>query len=159
MRPVTQLLVLVAVLALGCSAAAQARTVTVTHGVVPAPAYLDGGDPGPSAGDVRVFQFAGASDGVDVQLDVLMTTTSSGTPDAGLERRITKLVFTFADPADQIIVEGVARYPLEGATIELGNSVVRPVIGGSGIYPGASGQAVSTQAADGTWTHVLHLES
>lgn len=153
------LLAAVALLVGACASAGPSTSVvTVRHGKVPAPVYLDNGDPGPSAGDLRIFQFAGtAPDDSPVQLDVLMETTASGTPEAGIERRITKIVFTFPDPADQIILEGTARYPLEGATVDVGQKTIRPITGGSGKYAFANGWAESTQAADGTWTHVLHI--
>ncbi|HEX5826176.1 MAG TPA: hypothetical protein VFY23_01535 [Candidatus Limnocylindrales bacterium] len=150
---------LVALLTAACADGTPVKSVeTVRHGPVPSPTYIDQGDAGPSAGDLRVFQLQGtAEDDSVVQLDVLMTTISSNTPDAGLERRVTQIVFTFADPDDQVILEGSARYPTEGSTVDVGQTAVRPIIGGSGKYRFANGWAESTQVADGSWTHVLHI--
>lgn len=157
--PLVVLAGLVAVLTAACADGTPVKSVeTVRHGPVSPPVYIDQGDAGPSAGDLRVFQIQGtAEDDSVVQLDVLMTTISSGTPEAGIERRVTQIVFTFANPDDQVILEGSARYPTEGSTVDVGQKTVRPIIGGSGKYRFANGWAESTQADDGSWTHVLHI--
>ena len=132
------------------------RTVTVNHPAAPAPAYLDLGDTGPSAGDVRLFHFDGTSGSQTVFLDTVMTTTgiAAGTTD---EYRDTRIIVTFANPADQLILEGVALYPGANSVIKPATTVTRPVIGGSGAYAGATGWCDSSHNADGTWTHVFHI--
>jgi hypothetical protein len=140
-----------------CGGSAGATTVTVSHGPVAAPVLVDGGDAGPSAGDVRYFSFSATSDGgAAVHFDSVMTTTGivEGSTD---EYRDTRILVTFANPADQLILEGMGVYPGEGSTLRVESSVTRPIIGGSGKYPGATGDVVSTHNADGTWTHTFHL--
>ena len=57
-----------------------------------------------------------------------------------VEQRITHLVFTFNDRKDQIIVAGVADYPVAGS--EFGTD--QPVVGrSSGARAYSSGQAVN----------------
>ncbi len=150
----TTLVILVT--ALGACSSSE-RTVTVNHGPAPTPVYLDLGDTGPSAGDVRLWSYdATSSDGQKVRSDVIMTTTGlvTGTTD---EYRDTHLVFTFANPADELIVEGVATYPGANSVLKPATTVSRSVIGGSGAYAGATGWCDSTHNADGTWTHVFHI--
>jgi hypothetical protein len=148
---------IVALVAIGCSGGSNGdKTVTVNHGPAPTPTYLDLGDTGPSAGDVRLFHFDGTSGTQAVYLDTIMTTTGivTGTTD---EYRDTRIVVTFANPADQLILEGVAVYPGANSVIKPATTVTRPVTGGSGAYAGATGWCDSTHNADGTWTHVFHL--
>ena len=133
------------------------RTVTVNHQATPTPVYLDLGDPGPSAGDMRTFSFsAPGPNNQTVQMDAVMITTGivAGSTDEYRDMRIT---FTFGSAADQLILQGVAVYPGEGSVLKPATTVSRSIIGGSGAYAGATGWCDSTHNADGTWTHVFHL--
>jgi hypothetical protein len=56
-------------------------------------------------------------------------------------------------------VGGAAEYPLDGATLPLPSTTVRPLLGGSGRYAGARGEVVTVHAADDTWTHTFHFTS
>jgi hypothetical protein len=134
------------------------RTVTVTHGPVTL-ALVDLGDTGASVGDMRIGELATDVEGKPGRLDAILTTTAVDSPEAGSEVRLGKLVFTFAESKDQIIVEGTSVYPSASATIKADSSTIRPIIGGSGIYAGASGWCESFHNADNTWRHVLHLSS
>ena len=140
-----------------CGGSSSERTVTVNHGAAPTPVYIDLGDTGASAGDVWLFSYdATSSDGQKVHSDVIMTTTGlvTGTTD---EYRDTRLVFTFASPSDELIVEGVAAYPGANSVLKPATTVNRAVIGGSGAYAGVTGWCDSTHNADGSWTHVFHV--
>ena len=77
--------------------------------------------------------------------------------DSNLERRATLLFFTFADRKDQIIAFGVADYTPSAPEFDAGQSVVRPVLGGTGKYMGARGQVTTTRSADGSYTQVFTL--
>jgi hypothetical protein len=141
----------------GEKAATAETTVTVHHAATPAPVYVDLGDSGPSVGDVRLFSYdATAADSQKVRVDVVMTTTGivAGTAD---EYRDTRIIFSFANPADQLILEGVAVYPGANSVLKPATTTIRPLIGGSGAYAGATGWVDSTHNADGTWTHVFHI--
>lgn len=143
----------------GCSADEDGRTVTVTHGEVPKPTLVDNDPPGASPGDVRIWHFDGRQvGGGEVRTDWTMTTTAVDAPREGEESRVATGVFTFATQRDQLILEGVAYYPGQGATVKTSSTVVRPIIGGSGVYAGATGWVASTHLDDGTWKHVFHIE-
>ncbi|MBI4884283.1 MAG: hypothetical protein HY826_09555 [Actinobacteria bacterium] len=141
----------------GCSD--DSRTVTVTHPEVEAPVYVDLGDEGPSVGDQRLFHFdAVADDGSTVLTDWVMTTTGVDVTEANVQSRTVTGVFSFGTDGDQLILEGVALYPGEGATLKVSSTTVRSIIGGSGKYAGASGWVESIHNADGTWQHTFHID-
>jgi hypothetical protein len=139
-----------------CSGGA-ATIVTFTHGAV-TPTTIVMGTDGGAVGAVRTFHAeAAADDGTSGTFDATMVTTSVDEA-AGLETRLTTIVFSMSDGADQLILSGSAVYPAAGSTIKTADSVIRPVIGGSGLWSGARGWAESTHEADGSWTHAFHLE-
>lgn len=132
-------------------------TVTVTHGKVPDPTYLDFGAAGDSVGDQRIWEFPGkTADGGDVTMDWLMTTT--GHPDAsGVENRMTTAVFSFGG-SDRLMVEGIGPYPTAGATVKVDATLERAIVGGTGKYAGAKGTVMTTHLPDGSWQHVLTID-
>jgi hypothetical protein len=131
-------------------------TVTVLHGAVTPTATIPGGPDG--IGTLRTFHAPVTVDGGGSgYFDSTMTTTSVDTA-AGTETRITTIIVTLNDGADQLILEGAATYPASGSTVKLASTVTRPIIGGSGAYSGARGWVESTRQADDTWTHVFHLQ-
>ncbi|CAN5536184.1 hypothetical protein BH10ACT2_BH10ACT2_14490 [soil metagenome] len=137
----------------------KAYTVTVTHPEVEAPTVIDLGDEGPSVGDVRLFHFdATADDGSVVSTDWVMTTTAVDTPEPGVQVRMVTGVFSFGNDGDQLILEGVALYPGESATLKVSSTTIRSLIGGSGKYEGASGWVESIHHDDGTWEHIFHID-
>ncbi len=150
------LFALSAVLVSACSGGA-ATIVTFTHGAV-TPTTIVLGTDGGAVGAVRTFHAeAAADDGASGTFDATMVTTSVDEA-AGLERRLTTIVFSVNDGADQLILSGSAVYPAAGSTIKTAATVVRPIIGGSGRWSGARGWAESTHEVDGSWTHAFHLE-
>ena len=93
------------------------------------------------------------------RLDATLTTTAIDVPAAGDERRISSLVFSFGqDGQHQVVVSGSAVYPAQGSTIATGDTTVRPIVGGSGRFDGASGSAVTRHLDDDTWVHDLKLD-
>lgn len=146
----------------GCSnddASTDGRTVTVSHPEVEPPTYIDNGDEGPSVGDVRLFHFDGvADDGTTVLTDWIMTTTGVDVTETGVQARLVTGVFAFGTDGDQLILEGTALYPGEGATLKVSSSTIRSITGGSGKYAGASGWVESTHLEDGSWQHTFHLD-
>lgn len=147
-----------AVAALAVAGCSGAKTVTVLHPAVTA-TTVDAGDPGQSVGDVRLFETPTTVEGGGAagRMDATLTTTAVNVPSAGEEIRIGVLVFSFANEADQVVVEGSSTYPAAGATIDPDTSTIRPIVGGSGTYAGARGWAESFHLADGSWKHVLHI--
>ena len=129
-------------------------TVTVYHQAVTPTAVIGSG-----LGTVRTFFIPTAVNGVAADgqyLAATLTTVVEGMP-GNQEVRASDLVFVFGDPADQLVVGGVGLYPAAGATIAPGTRIVRPVIGGSGRYAGAVGEAISTNLGANGWTHVFKI--
>lgn len=154
-----RLLLITAVAALGVSACSSdsGSTVVVSHGPVPAPTYLDLGDEGASPGDQRIWHFSGTSDGGDVVLDFVMTTTAIDAPETAVETRSTLGVFSFGN-GDSLLLQGVGVYPGEGATLKPSATLERAIIGGTGKYAGATGSVVSEHLPDDTWTHTFRID-
>jgi hypothetical protein len=159
---VGQMLLLVCLLA-GAPALATAGIMTdtpvfaVTHAATDT-SLVTAGSNGHRLGDMRVVSLAiRDAAGATGRLDSVLVTTAIDSPSPGDEVRIGQLVFTFADAADQIYVAGAAVYPAMGSTIKVASSVVRPILGGSGKYAGASGWCESEHLPDGSWRHTFHL--
>ena len=111
---------------------------------------------GHQLGDLRVTSAdTTTADGDPLgRLDATLTTTGIDIPTPGDEIRISTLVFSFDDEAgSQLVVSGSAEYPIDGPTIATGGTTVRPIVGGSGSFAGASGSAISTHLEDGDWVH------
>ncbi len=58
---------------------------------------------------------------------------------------------------NEIVVGGLSAYPLRGTGLVRGKSFVRPVLGGSGKYAGATGTVTSKQLAGGRYDQVFQL--
>jgi quercetin dioxygenase-like cupin family protein len=131
---------------------------TVAHGPVTTTLVTQGSD-GHRLGDLRVVSIETTdADGTPSgRIDATLITTAIDVPNPGDEIRISELVFSFGDEADQIVIGGSARYPAAGSTIEIDSSTVRPILGGSGAYAGARGWVVTTHLADDSWTHEFHV--
>jgi hypothetical protein len=108
----------------------------------------------------RIFQFdATGEDGGVVRTDWIMTTTGVDTPQKDVDSRVTLGVFTFdSELKDQLMLQGVAFYPDENATLKASSSTVRAIIGGTGKFSSASGWVESFHLDDGSWRHVFHVE-
>ena len=87
-----------------------------------------------------------------------MTTTGVDTPEVGVQARFVTGVFSFGHDGGQLILEGAALYPGEGATLKVSSSTIRSIVGGSGEYAGASGWVESIHSDDGTWKHIFHID-
>jgi quercetin dioxygenase-like cupin family protein len=134
--------------------------LSVYHGPVEV-TLSDADSDGHRLGDLRVTSVPTTdADGETVgRLDATLTTVAIDTPAVGDELRTSVLVFTF-DVADesQVVVQGSAHYPGQGATIATGDTTVRPIVGGSGRFAGVSGEAVTEHFEDGSWVHRLTFQ-
>jgi hypothetical protein len=163
-RTVTGLAVLFAsVFIAGCgthSGNQSTETFTVYEDA-PKMSLLDLGAPGNSLGDVYHFSAPLHSErGGPITGEVIGSKTLVKLPtdvNPNLERRATLLFFTFADGKDQIIAFGAADYTPSAPEFGAGQSVVRPVLGGTGKYMGARGQVTSTRSSDGSYAQVFTL--
>ena len=114
---------------------------------------------GTGIGTVRTFFIPIAVDGVAANGQYLtgtLTTFATNVQD-GLELRGSNLTYVFGAEANQLVVGGISLYPPAGATLAPGQRTVRPVIGGSGIYEGATGQVVSVNLGANGWTHTFRI--
>lgn len=129
-------------------------TVTVYHEPLTSTSVI-----GTGLGTVRTFFVPTAVNGKSADGQYLtgtLTTVAIGL-NGGEEVRASNLIFVFGNLDNQLIVGGGALYPPAGATLPPGTRVVRPVVGGSGIYAGAAGQAISTNLGADGWTHVFKI--
>ena len=135
------------------------QTVEFTHAEVDASqiTVLDSGLDGSSPGDERFFIVPATSPDGGL-LTGSLTVVAAGQPRPSEELRRSDLVFQFGAVEDQLVVGGVAVYEIEDPTLSLGKVVTRPIVGGAGVYAGASGWVDSTHNQDGTWVHVFHYK-
>ena len=137
--------------------AATESVFAVTHAATQTTLVTANSD-GHKLGDTRVVSLPTRDESGSVgRLDSILLTTGIDTPGPGDEVRIGHLVFSFGNASDQIYVAGAAIYPAKGSTIKVASSVVRPVLGGSGKYAGASGWCETEHLPDDTWRHTFHL--
>jgi len=136
------------------------QSLTISHGPVPTPTYIDLGAPGDSVGDQRIWQFDGqTNEQQNVVMDWVMTTTGQDNATSGMERRVTLAVFSIGkDVKNTILIQGVGLYPKAGSTLKSDAVLQRAVIGGTGKYAGAMGTVTSTHLSDNTWQHVISLK-
>jgi quercetin dioxygenase-like cupin family protein len=135
------------------------RSLTVTHGPVQTTLTTAGSD-GHQLGDLRVASLplqAEGEEGDVGRLDASLLTTSIDEPNAGDELRMSTLIFTLGEAADQVVVMGSGLYPAAGSTIAIDSVIVRPITGGSGRFAAASGWAETEHLADDTWRHTLYF--
>jgi len=135
------------------------QTVEFTHSEVIASqvTVLDSGLDGSSPGDERFFVVPATSPEGGL-LTGSLTVVAPDKPLASQELRRSDLVFQFGAVEDQLVVGGVAVYEIEDPTLALGKVVIRPILGGSGVYAGATGWVDTTHYKDGTWVHVFHYK-
>ena len=138
------------------AAAGKTEIVRVYHEAVQ-PTSIQGS----GVGAIRTFFIPMAVNGsaADNQyLSGTLTTLVEGMPN-GQELRASNLVFVFGDEANQLVVGGVSLYAPAGATLAPGQRTIRPVLGGSGTYEGATGQVVSTNLGANGWTHIFRIST
>lgn len=114
---------------------------------------------GSGLGTVRTFFAPIAVNGTsadDQYITGTLTTVAQGVAD-GLEVRTSNLAFVIGGEQNQLVVGGVSLYAPAGATIAAGARTIRPIIGGSGKYEGATGEVVSTNLGANGWTHVFRV--
>ena len=152
-------IILVAVSLFTASLSIADTKIIVTHPEVPPATFLDFGKPGQSIGDVRLWHFdAKADNGSKVTTDWIMTTTGL-VADQGMEYRITSAVFSFDDGTkDQLVIQGVAKYASDKATLKEATSTRRAITGGPGKFAGIGGWIETMHLSDGTWQHTLYIK-
>lgn len=158
-RPVIAALAVVLGLSLIGAAPAAAKerraVVTITHAPTSPTAVV-----GTGLGTVRTYYVPTKVDGkkspASGYMSGTLTTIATGLPDSQ-ELRASNLVFVVGSEPNQLVVGGLSLYNTDLSTIAAGQTTVRPIIGGSGIYSGARGTVVTTNLGDQGWRHVFRL--
>ena len=133
--------------------------VTVTHGelIAGVATYtLDLGQPGASVGDqVVIYTPLSKPNGY---LTGTLTTTAIDVPSVGKQIRQARFSFRFKSSTDDSLeVQGTSIYNVYSPTLSIGTRTVRTVLGGTGIYAGASGYVVTTHPTIKKWIHTFYL--
>jgi hypothetical protein len=141
------------------TSSASYQTVTFSHAEVIASqvTVLDSGLDGSSPGDARFF-IVPATTPEGGLLTGSLTVVAPDQPLPTQELRRSDLVFQFGAVQDQMVVGGVAVYEIDDPTLALGKIVIRPILGGSGSFAGATGWVETTHNEDGTWVHIFHYK-
>lgn len=157
-RALTAALAIVLGLTFVSAAPAQAKerrsTVTITHAPV-TPTSITGA----GLGTVRTYYVPTTVTGKQPRTGYMsgtLTTIATGLAD-GREARASNLVFVVGSEPNQLVVGGLSLYSTDVNTLTVGESTIRPIIGGSGIYSGARGQVESTNLGDQGWRHVFRF--
>ncbi len=149
-------LLAVAVVALGVLVMSDStKKIVVTHDVIAPSATIGSG-----LGTVRTFYIPVKVDGVESEGQYLtgtLTTLAEGVGD-GQEIRTSNLIFVSGNEENQLVIGGISLYAPAGATLVPGAETTRPIIGGSGIYMGATGEVISTNLGDQGWSHVFYVK-
>lgn len=137
-------------------AAAKERrtTVTITHAPTAPTAIV-----GTGLGTVRTYYVPITVAGRQPQTGYMsgtLTTIATGLADAQ-ELRGSNLVFVVGSEPNQLVVGGLSLYSTDVNTLSTGQSTIRPIIGGSGIYAGARGDVKTTNLGDAGWRHVFRF--
>lgn len=149
------LLLIATLFAAGTAHAASDREVIRVYHQAVSPIATSGS----GIGTVRTFFIPMAVNGKagdGYYLTGTLTTLTGGMTD-GSELRASNLIYVFGDEADQLVVGGISLYPPADATLPPGARTVRPVVGGSGRYDGATGQVISRNYGADGWTHTFRV--
>jgi hypothetical protein len=117
---------------------------------------LDLGPRGKSPGDVYPFNARILSRNGRRVIGRLRGTQTDIKLEHGAETVQGLLTFDFGT-GNQIIVGGLAAYPLTGTGLITGTHYLRAVLGGTGRYAGAKGTLTSTRLSSGRYDQVFRL--
>lgn len=111
---------------------------------------VDLGSRGGSVGDIAVFDGPMLDpDSEEVVGHAYGTQTSLSLDD---ETAVVQAMITYElGEGDQVLVGGTAEYPADGDGLVEGEEYVRPILGGTGEYAGASGTLTTVRQPDGSY--------
>jgi hypothetical protein len=119
---------------------------------------VDLGKPDKSPGDVYVIESELLDEGEEESVGRLFATQTS----LKLTRDV-EVVQAFATfelgGGDQIVFGGISEYPREGLGNVVGEEYVRPILGGTGAYAGATGTVTTVQREDGRFEQELQIKT
>jgi hypothetical protein len=111
---------------------------------------------GKSPGDVYVFDATVVTANGRTEIGRLRGTQTDIKLEHGVETVQGTLTFELGT-GNEIVVGGLADYPLSGTGLIKGKKFVRPVLGGTGKYAGAKGTLTSVQLSGGRYDQVFRL--
>jgi hypothetical protein len=157
---ITALLVVVLAGAVAGFASGSGSTVQTVHVVVVKThtESLDLGSRGKSPGDVYVFDGTITAANGRTVIGRLRGTQTEIKLEHGVETVQGMLTYELGT-GNEIVVGGLSAYPRSGTGLIKGKTFVRPVLGGTGKYAGASGTVVSKQLSGGSYDQVFRLTS
>ncbi len=117
---------------------------------------LDFPPKGKSPGDVYVFDATIISPSSQRVIGRLRGTQTDIKIEHGMETVQGMLTYQFGD-GSEIVIGGLAAYPLTGKNLLEGKTFVRPVLGGTGRYAGATGVVLSRKLSGGRYDQVFKL--
>lgn len=116
---------------------------------------IPGGLENSTVGDKRYYNVPATSPSGGMFTGTL-TVMAENTPEQGKDLRETSLIFQMGNISDQIQIGGIAVYDMANPALKPGDVIIRPILGGTGTYAGATGWVETTHNADGGWKHVFH---
>jgi Dirigent-like protein len=137
---------------------ASGSNVRVVHIITAKPhiGTLDFPPRGKSPGDVYVFDATILSPSSHRVIGRLRGTQTEIKIERGMETVQGMLTYQFGD-GSEIVIGGLAAYPLTGKNLVKGRTFVRPVLGGTGRYAGARGVVLSRRLSGNRYDQVFKL--
>jgi hypothetical protein len=121
------------------------RSLTV-FSPTPNPTPLDLGAPGATPGDITLVDKATLVDAGGAPIGVLRGVQTTMAAENGERAVLAQATFRLRD--GDIVIGGLSRYAADGSGNVVGVPLVRPVLGGTGAYAGATGTVTTIRNAD-----------
>jgi len=154
--------VLIALIACAALSSAQAADIAQSftiHQELPNLVHVDLGGEGSSHGDMLAFDAVVKTDtGVKGKLSGFVFTVDIPEQDHEVfQDRIAQMVFDLGE-TNTLVIGGKSVYPHNaGHEMDKNQPQLRAIIGGTGSFIGARGQATTTRNDDGTYEHHIQL--
>jgi hypothetical protein len=140
----------------GSAASSRLHTVHLISSKAQPLTTLDFPPKGKSPGDVYVFSGTLYAPGGHKVIGRVRGTQTDIKVEHGMETVQGMLTYELGT-GNQLVVGGLGAYPLNGTGLRKGRTFVRPVLGGSGSYSGATGEVFSKQLPNGGYDQVFRL--
>ncbi|MEY2696589.1 MAG: hypothetical protein RL333_727 [Pseudomonadota bacterium] len=117
---------------------------------------MDGGNDGRGMADLMATNntLHKSVDGLVVgTADTSMIITKAASQPGGLETRLFKMIMTFPNPGDTVVVDGISTAAVPDNWMIANQPSYRAVVGGTGRFNGARGQAIYTRI-DSAWVRI-----
>jgi hypothetical protein len=118
--------------------------------------YLDFGPKGKSPGDLFVFAATLYSPDGRTVIGRVRGSQTGIKAEHGMET-VQGMITYELGTGNQLVVGGLGEYPLKGTGLLKGRTFVRPVLGGSGKYSGATGEVLSKVLPGGGYDQTFKL--